>query len=86
MLRSEGWFFTDVSGLPIGPIFKGEDVQACPLTMGPVRTPETSVRNQPTLCNIPEYDRITILQSNWFISPRTLRLPSYSPDAKLADL
>ena len=26
MLRSVGWFRTDVSGLPTGPIFMGQDV------------------------------------------------------------
>jgi hypothetical protein len=38
MLRSAGWFRTDVSDL--------------------VRSPETSVRNQPTQRDIPENDRI----------------------------
>jgi hypothetical protein len=31
--------------------------------IGPIRSPETSVRNQPTLCNIPEDDGIQIIRS-----------------------
>ena len=45
-----GWFRIDVSELHIGPIFKGQDVQeqaSWPLKMRPIRSPETSVRNQP---------------------------------------
>jgi hypothetical protein len=31
-----------------------------PLKMGPIRSPKTSARNQPTLCNIPDEDRIQV--------------------------
>jgi hypothetical protein len=66
MLDSVGWFLTDVSGLHIGPILKSQDVKAesswtsWNLKMGPTRSPEKSVQNQPTLCNIPEDDRIQV--------------------------
>jgi hypothetical protein len=78
MSRSVGWFDTDVSGLCMGPIFKGqaaqEAVQASPWTvsssltdwplkMGPIWSPETSVPNQPTLRNIPEDGRIQVNRS-----------------------
>jgi hypothetical protein len=53
MLRSVGWFSTDVSGLRVGPDLK----------MGPIRSPETSVLNQPTLHNIPEDGRIQVNHS-----------------------
>ena len=43
LLRSVGWLSTDVSGQPVGPIFKG-----------PIGCPETSVLKQPTLRNNPE--------------------------------
>jgi hypothetical protein len=49
-LLSVGWFRIDVSELHIGPILKGQDVQeqaSWPLKMGPIRSPETSVRNKP---------------------------------------
>ena len=46
LLRSIGSFRTDVSGLPIGLIFKG---QAWHLKMGPTGSPEMSVLKQPTL-------------------------------------
>ena len=52
---------TDVSGLRVGPNFKGQDVQeetSWPLKTGPTRSTETSVRNEPTLRNISEDDRI----------------------------
>ena len=41
LLRSEWWpFLPDVSGQPIGPIFKGQESRS-----GPIGSPETSVRN-----------------------------------------
>ena len=64
VVRSIGWFCTDVSGLRIGPIFKVKmskkiaRVTKTPLKMGPIRSTETSVRNQPTLRNVPENCRI----------------------------
>jgi hypothetical protein len=47
LLRGVNWFKTDVSGLPMGPIFKGQTVQeeawtVWPLKMGPIGSPETS--------------------------------------------
>ena len=49
------WFETDVSGLFVGPIFKGEAVSeeasswtACPFKMGPIGSPETSASNHLT--------------------------------------
>jgi hypothetical protein len=50
-----GSFGADVSGLSIGPFFKGQPVQeeASPLKTGQICSSETSVLNQPTLCNIP---------------------------------
>jgi hypothetical protein len=69
MLWSVGWFRTDVSGLRIGPIAQGQGGQeesiSLPLKMGPIRSPETSVRNQPTLPNIPEDDRIQANHNFW---------------------
>ena len=59
MLRSVGWFHTDVSGLRIGPTIKGQDVQE-PFKIKPIRSPETSVRNQPTLRHIPDNDSIQV--------------------------
>jgi hypothetical protein len=45
--------WTDVSGQPIGPFFKGlfreENLNTWPLRMGPIGCSETSVLNQPTL-------------------------------------
>jgi hypothetical protein len=62
LLRSVWWFDTDVSGLQIGPICKGEIVQAaCTawiLKMGPTCGPETSVSNHRTLRNNPEDGRL----------------------------
>jgi hypothetical protein len=63
MLRSVNWFRADVSGLRIRPIFKGHDSSnwtSWPFKMEPIGSPETSVRNQPTLRNIPEDDRIRV--------------------------
>jgi hypothetical protein len=43
------WFETDVSGLPIGPIFKGQAVkEAWPSKTRPIDSPETSVSNNLT--------------------------------------
>ena len=45
------WFETDVSGLPVGPIFKGSSSlrrTAWPLKMGKTRNTETSVSNHIT--------------------------------------
>jgi len=39
------YLHTDVSGQPIGPMFKG--MAPCPLEMGPIRSPETSVTTYP---------------------------------------
>ena len=51
---------TDVSGQPIGPIFKGQT--ASHLKMVPTGCPETSVTNcKVTLCNIPEERRFHLL-------------------------
>jgi hypothetical protein len=52
LLRSVGVFRTDASGLRI--------VQAWPLKMGPIRSPETSVLNHPKLRYIPEDERSQI--------------------------
>jgi hypothetical protein len=61
MLRSVGVFRTDVSGIRIGPIFKScVKEEAWLLKMGPIRSPETSVRNEPMLRDIPEDDRIAV--------------------------
>ena len=50
----------DVSGLPIGAIFKGQAVQeeARPLKMEPIGSSETSVYNHLMLRNNPEDGRI----------------------------
>ena len=46
MLCSVGWFSTDVSGLPIGPIVK------CQVSnMGPICSPKVSVPKQPKMRN-----------------------------------
>ena len=59
LLRRVGRFRTDVSGLPIGPNFKGQAVQeASPLKTGRIGSPETSFVNQPTIPNNPEDGRI----------------------------
>jgi hypothetical protein len=50
-----GWFKTDVSELPTGPILEGQAIR-------PIRSPETSVSNHPTPRNNPEDRRI---QENW---------------------
>ena len=68
ILRSVEWqFLTDVSGQPVGPIFKGQAVQeeflhyswtAWPLKIGPISCAETSVPNyHSTLRKIPEERR-----------------------------
>ena len=49
MSRSIGWLSTEVSGIPIGPIFKGQ--------VSWIGSAETSVLNEPALRNIPEDDR-----------------------------
>jgi hypothetical protein len=54
LLRSIGSFRTDVSGLPIDLILKG---QAWHLKMGPTGSPEMSVLKQPTLRINPEDGR-----------------------------
>jgi hypothetical protein len=54
LLRSVRWFETDVSKLPIGPIFKDQYVQedgrrtSWPVKMGPIGSTETSVSNHLT--------------------------------------
>jgi hypothetical protein len=65
LLRGVKWFKTDVSGLPIGHIFKVQTVNhkpssctAWPLKKRPISSPETSVSNHPTACNNPEHGRI----------------------------
>jgi hypothetical protein len=51
MLRGEDWYFTVVSGEPIGRNFNGE---GWPLKVSPKGCPETSVnRYQSTTRNIP---------------------------------
>jgi hypothetical protein len=53
------WCKNDVSGLPIGPIFKDKSVQeALPLTAGPIGSPETSVLNHISPRSNPEDGRI----------------------------
>jgi len=48
--------FTDISGQPVSPIFKGHAVQSWttgPLKMGPIGCPEVSVTNcQSAVCNV----------------------------------
>jgi hypothetical protein len=65
MLRSVDWFNTDVSGLPIDPFFKDQVSKRhkgrLTLQMGLIGSPETAVLNQLKLCNIPEDDRIQLL-------------------------
>jgi hypothetical protein len=78
VLCSVGSFRTDVSGLPIGPIFKGQDVKIpswtpSALKIRPIRSPETSVRNQPTLGNMPEDDRIQ-MNKNFSVHCLTLKM------------
>ena len=53
LLRGLGWFNTDVSGRPIGPIFKDKAVQDDRLD-----SPETSVWNDLTMCNNQENEII----------------------------
>ena len=65
LLRDVRWFETDVSGLPIGPNFKG---QACILEMGPMFSPETSISNPLTPRNNPEDGRIRFYRSGSFQS------------------
>jgi hypothetical protein len=67
MLRSIGWLSTDVSGRPIGPIFKG-NLDNWLLKMGQIGSPEMLVLNQTTLRNIPEDYRIRVIRSK---SPRS---------------
>jgi hypothetical protein len=52
LLLIVGWFNTDVSGQPVGSILTLED--------GADRFPETSVLNQPTLCDNPEDGRVQV--------------------------
>lgn len=63
--RCVRWFDTEVSGLQIGPVFKGRAVQqaasswtAWPLKMGPIRSTKTSVSKHLTFRN-PENGRIS---------------------------
>ena len=60
LLRDVSWFKADVSGLPIGPIFKGHAVQeeAWPLMMRTIGRLETSVLNRFTPRNNSEDGRI----------------------------
>ena len=60
LLRGVRRFKTDVSGLPIGPIFKSLRWIAWPLKMGPIGSLETSVFNQRTPRNNPEDRRIQV--------------------------
>jgi hypothetical protein len=61
ILRS---FETDVSGLPVGPIFKGEIISSLPIqmycarSMGPIDSPATSVSNHLPPRNNPADGRI----------------------------
>jgi hypothetical protein len=54
--RGVRWLDTDVSGLPIGPIFKRQasSSTARPFKMEPIRSPETSVSNHLKLPTNPE--------------------------------
>jgi hypothetical protein len=53
------WFKTDVWGIPIGPIVKGQSSRtALPLKMGPIGRPETSIPNRLKPHNNPEDGRI----------------------------
>ena len=60
LVHSVGWLSTDVSGQPIGPIFKVVSknkafvLDTWPLKMEPTGCPETSFLNQPALRNYPE--------------------------------
>jgi hypothetical protein len=56
LLRGVRCFEPDVSGLPIGPIFKGPAVreEPWPLKMGPIGSPETSSSNRFTPRNNPQ--------------------------------
>jgi hypothetical protein len=59
------WFENDVSGLPIGNIFKGEAVEeARPLKMETTGTPKTSVLNLLTPRNNSESGKIQVRESN----------------------
>jgi hypothetical protein len=62
LLRSVYWLSTDVSGQPIGPIFKSQVtsfLDTWRMKMGPVGYLETSVLN-PTLRKNPEHGRIQV--------------------------
>ena len=68
LLRGVRWFKTDVSGLPIRPIFKGQDQDvhvsswtSWPLKTWRIRSPETSVLNHLTPRNNPEDGRIHVV-------------------------
>ena len=69
LLHGVRWFETDVSGLPIGPIFNAQAVQdpwhftALRLKMAPAGSPKTSVSNHLTPRNNPEYGRIQTWRS-----------------------
>ena len=66
LLRGVNWFKTDVSGLRICTIFKGQAVEeevfftALPLKKGPIGSPETSVLNNITPRYNPEDGRIRL--------------------------
>ena len=83
--------FTDVSGQPIGPIFKGQAIRtAWLLNMGPTGCPETSVTNyQSTLSNIPE-ERRSHLHSHASLKSRMLyilwEVPRLDPGQDIAIL
>jgi len=71
ILRSLEWCCTDVSGQPVGHIFKGQSSYiAWPLKMGPIRCFETSVRNyHSTLRKIPK-ERKSHLHRRWSLKSR----------------
>jgi hypothetical protein len=78
LLRSVGWFDTDVSGLRILPNFKGQAVKAflrtaLPLNMGLMCSSETSVSNHLTQLNNTESGRFLInrvwSKMCWWLTP-----------------
>jgi hypothetical protein len=61
LLRGVKWFRLDVSGIRIGPIYKGQAAAswtACPLKRVATDSPETSVSNHLSPRNSPEDGRI----------------------------
>jgi hypothetical protein len=84
MIRDTGWLNTDISGLPIGQIFKGS--VSWPLKVEQIRSPETSVLNQPTLRNIPEDNRIQVNRKESLRFPIMLFSLEFQPSTALLSL